>query len=59
MLANVLAVCKEEVRDPATLNMSVPWPTVVGRDSAELARRRAAVGVDPASDRGERLVGTP
>lgn len=56
---NVRAVCAEEGRDPATLKLSAAWPTVVGRDAAEIARRCAAVGIDPASDHGERLVGTP
>lgn len=59
VLANVRAICEEEERDPATLSMSIAWPTVVGRDSAEIARRCAAVGIDPASDHSERLVGTP
>lgn len=56
---NVRTVCLEEERDPATLSMSAAWPTVVGRDAAELARRCEAVGIDPASDHSERLVGTP
>ena len=59
VLANVRAVCDEEGRDPATLKLSAAWPTVVGRDAAEIARRCEAIGVDPASDHGERLVGTP
>jgi F420-dependent oxidoreductase-like protein len=59
VLANVRAVCVEEERDPATLSMSAAWPTVVGRDAAEIARRCEAVEIDPASDHGERLVGTP
>ena len=59
VLANVRAVCEQEGRDPATLSMSVAWPTVVGRDAAEIARRCEAVGFDPASDHSERLVGTP
>ena len=59
VIANVRAICVEEDRDPATLDVSIAWPTVVGRDAAEIARRCAAVGVDPASDHSERLVGTP
>lgn len=59
VIANVRAICAEEDRDPATLDVSIAWPTVVGRDAAEIARRCAAVGIDPASDHGERLVGTP
>ena len=59
VIANVRAICAEEDRDPATLDVSIAWPTVVGRDAVEIARRCAAVGIDPASDHGERLVGTP
>lgn len=59
VIANVRAICVEEDRDPATLDVSIAWPTVVGRDAAEIARRCAAVGIDPASDHSERLVGTP
>lgn len=57
--ANVRAICVEEERDPATLRMSVAWPTVVGADEAEVRRRCAAAGIDPDSDHGGRLVGTP
>lgn len=57
--ANVRAICVEEKRDPATLRMSVAWPTVVGADEAEVRRRCAAAGIDPDSDHGGRLVGTP
>ncbi|WP_168914726.1 LLM class F420-dependent oxidoreductase [Microcella flavibacter] len=57
--ANVRAICVEEERDPATLRMSVAWPTVVGADEADVRRRCAAAGIDPDSDHGGRLVGTP
>lgn len=57
--ANVRAICVEEERDPATLRMSVAWPTIVGADEAEVRRRCAAAGIDPDSDHGGRLVGTP
>lgn len=57
--ANVRAICVEEGRDPATLRMSVAWPTIVGADEAEVRRRCAAAGIDPDSDHGGRLVGTP
>ncbi|WAB84633.1 LLM class F420-dependent oxidoreductase [Microcella daejeonensis] len=56
---NVRAICVEEERDPATLRMSVAWPTIVGADEAEVRRRCAAAGIDPDSDHGGRLVGTP
>lgn len=59
VLENLDRVCADEERDSATLKKSVAWPTVVGRDAAEIARRCAAVGIDPASDHSERLVGTP
>lgn len=59
VIANVRAICVEEDRDPATLDVSIAWPTVVGRDADEIARRCAAVGIDPSSDHSERLVGTP
>lgn len=57
--ANVLRVCEEEERDPATLRLSVALPTVVADDEAELRRRCAAVGIDPDSPHDARLVGTP
>ncbi len=56
---NVRAICVEEERDPATLRRSVAWPTIVGADEAEVRRRCAAAGIDPDSDHGGRLVGTP
>ncbi len=56
---NVRAICVEEERDPATLRMSVAWPTIVGADEAEVRRRCAAAGIDADSDHGGRLVGTP
>lgn len=59
VLENLDRVCSGEERDPATIKKSVAWPTVVGRDSTEIARRCAAVGIDPTSDHAERLVGTP
>jgi alkanesulfonate monooxygenase SsuD/methylene tetrahydromethanopterin reductase-like flavin-dependent oxidoreductase (luciferase family) len=59
VFANVRAVCEEEGRDPATLQMSVALPTIVGRDADEVARRCVAAGIDPNSDHSERLVGTP
>jgi F420-dependent oxidoreductase-like protein len=59
IFANVRAVCEEEGRDPATLQMSVALPTIVGRDTEEIARRCVAAGIDPDSDHSERLVGTP
>jgi len=59
VFANVRLVCAEEGRDPATLAMSAAWATIVGRDATEIARRCVAADIDPASDDGERLVGTP
>lgn len=59
VFANVRAVCHEEGRDPATLQMSAALPTIVGRDADEIARRCVAAGIDPESDHSERLVGTP
>lgn len=56
---NVRAICVEEERDPATLRMSVAWPTIVGADEVEVRRRCAAAGIDADSDHGGRLVGTP
>jgi F420-dependent oxidoreductase-like protein len=56
---NVRAVCAEEDRDPATLSMSAAWPTIVGRDAAEIVRRCEAADIDPMSDHSERLIGTP
>jgi alkanesulfonate monooxygenase SsuD/methylene tetrahydromethanopterin reductase-like flavin-dependent oxidoreductase (luciferase family) len=58
VFANVRAVCEEEGRDPATLTLSAAWPTIVGRNAAEIGRRCAAVDY-PDDDHSERLVGTP
>jgi alkanesulfonate monooxygenase SsuD/methylene tetrahydromethanopterin reductase-like flavin-dependent oxidoreductase (luciferase family) len=55
---NVRSVCDEQGRDPATLKLSAAWPTIVGRNTAEIARRCAAVDY-PDDDHSERLVGTP
>lgn len=46
--ANVRAVCEEEERDARTLKLSAALPTVVASNQADLERRCAAVGIDPA-----------
>jgi len=61
--ANLHRVCGEEGRDPLTLKLSVALPTIVASTPAELERRCAAVGLDPARAGGAAeegvLAGTP
>ena len=61
--ANVRAVCDEEERDARTLKLSAALPTVVASTPADLERRCAAVGIDPAqagaAAESNVLVGTP
>jgi F420-dependent oxidoreductase-like protein len=62
-VANLHRVCGEEGRDPLTLKLSVALPTVVASTPADLERRCAAAGLDPARAGGAPeegvLVGTP
>ncbi|WP_088317869.1 LLM class F420-dependent oxidoreductase [Kineosporia sp. R_H_3] len=58
-VGRVRAACAAAGRDPATLAVSYAATTVVGRDDAEVARRVAAIGADPAELRRDGLCGTP
>ncbi|MFC5140964.1 LLM class F420-dependent oxidoreductase [Actinomycetospora rhizophila] len=53
------AACRELGRDPATLGRSTAQVLCAGRDDAEVARRAAAIGRDPAELRASGLAGTP
>jgi alkanesulfonate monooxygenase SsuD/methylene tetrahydromethanopterin reductase-like flavin-dependent oxidoreductase (luciferase family) len=53
------AACAEVGRDPSELERSVALVLCCGRDDAEVARRAAAIGRDPAERDGDLLVGTP
>jgi F420-dependent oxidoreductase-like protein len=55
----VRAACAEAGRDPATLMWSVALPLCCGRDEAELRRRAAAIGQEPADLRKHGVAGTP
>lgn len=61
--AGARAACEAEGRDPASLKLSAALPTVVAANRADLERRCAAVGIDPAHAGGSAeanvLVGTP
>ncbi|MFD1505879.1 LLM class F420-dependent oxidoreductase [Georgenia yuyongxinii] len=55
----VRAACEEAGRDPESLTYSVAFVACVGKDEAELARRAAAIGREPAELREHGLAGTP
>jgi F420-dependent oxidoreductase-like protein len=57
--ANVRMACETEGRDPATLTFSVALVACVGVDDAEVGRRAAAIGRDPAELRENGIAGTP
>ena len=54
--AGVRAACEQVGRDPGTLKLSVALPTLVGADEAELSRRAAAIGRNPAAVRGDDVI---
>jgi F420-dependent oxidoreductase-like protein len=58
-LARVDAACRTIGRDPASLVHSTAQVLCAGRDDAEVARRAAAIGRDPAELRANGLAGTP
>ena len=53
------AACEKEDRDPATMTFSFALTVCCGSDDAEVARRAAAIGQDPAQLREHQLGGTP
>lgn len=55
----VRAACEEIGREPDDLVYSVALVACVGRDEAELARRAAAIGREPAELREHGVAGTP
>jgi F420-dependent oxidoreductase-like protein len=55
----VRAACETAGRDPATLTLSVAQVLCCGVDEAEVTRRAAAIGRDPAELRENGLAGTP
>ncbi|BCJ60909.1 LLM class F420-dependent oxidoreductase [Micromonospora endophytica] len=57
--ARVRAACQEIGRDPAELTWSNALVLCCGRDEAEVARRAAAIGREPAELRENGLAGTP
>lgn len=54
--AGVRAACEQVGRDPGTLKLSVALPTLVGADEAELSRRAAVIGRNPAAVRGDDVI---
>jgi len=57
--ARVRAACEAIERDPATMTWSNALVLCVGSDEAEVARRAAAIGREPAELRENGLAGTP
>jgi F420-dependent oxidoreductase-like protein len=55
----VRKACEEAGRDPGTMTFSVAQVVCCGIDEAEVARRAAAIGRDPAELRTNGLAGTP
>lgn len=55
----VRAACEEAGRDPDELVYSVAFVACVGSDEAEVSRRAAAIGREPAELREHGLAGTP
>ncbi|MFR9774790.1 LLM class F420-dependent oxidoreductase [Micromonospora sp. MS34] len=59
VIERVRAACAEIDRDPAGLILSHALVVCCGRDDAEVARRAAAIGREPAELRENGLAGTP
>ncbi len=57
--ARVRQACQDIGRDPGELTYSVALVACVGTDEAELARRAAAIGREPAELRENGVAGTP
>ena len=57
--ARVREACAEQGRDPGTLTWSNALVLCVGADEAEVGRRAAAIGREPAELRANGLAGTP
>jgi alkanesulfonate monooxygenase SsuD/methylene tetrahydromethanopterin reductase-like flavin-dependent oxidoreductase (luciferase family) len=55
----VRAACTEIGRDPGTMRFSNALIVCCGRDDAEVARRAAAIGREPAELRENGLAGSP
>jgi F420-dependent oxidoreductase-like protein len=55
----VRAACEAQDRDPGSLTWSNALVLCVGEDEAEIERRAAAIGRDPADLRANDLAGTP
>ena len=56
---NVRRACETEGRDPDSLVYSIALVACVGEDDAEVARRAAAIGRDPAEVKENGIGGTP
>ena len=56
---NVRRACETEGRDPDSLVYSIALVACVGADDAEVARRAAAIGRDPAEVKENGIGGTP
>ncbi|MFG2059185.1 LLM class F420-dependent oxidoreductase [Micromonospora sp. NPDC048930] len=59
LIDRVTAACTEIGRDPSTMVWSHALVVCCGRDEAEVARRAAAIGREPAELRENGLAGTP
>ncbi|MFC5179593.1 LLM class F420-dependent oxidoreductase [Nocardioides taihuensis] len=58
-VGRVREACERQGRDPATMTWSNALVVCVGADEAEVARRAAAIGREPAELRENGLAGTP
>lgn len=58
-VATVRAACEAADRDPASMRFSAALVVCVGADEAEVARRAAAIGREPAELREHGIAGTP
>ncbi|MGZ4455918.1 MAG: LLM class F420-dependent oxidoreductase [Nocardioides sp.] len=58
-LTRVSAACEAQDRDPATMTWSNALVVCVGADEAEVERRAAAIGREPAELRENGVAGTP
>jgi F420-dependent oxidoreductase-like protein len=59
LFEGVRDACRAAGRDPASMAFSAAHTVCCGKDDAELRRRAAAIGMDPAAVRANAIGGTP
>jgi F420-dependent oxidoreductase-like protein len=59
LFERVSDACRAAGRDPASMTFTVAHTVCCGKDEAELSRRAAAIGMDPAKVRANAIGGTP